>query len=275
MTDRPRQSAGAAPLAGLNVVVTRPTHQAGPLAEMIREQGGRPILFPVLEIVDTEHPEPLYRIIDRLAEFDLAIFISPNAVDKAMNLIGARRPGAAGLPAGMMVAAVGKGSLKELRRFGIARVLTPTGHFDSEGLLALPELQDLAGRNVVIFRGEGGRELLGDELVRRGARVEYAECYRRGRPGADAAPLLYLWARDELAAITVTSGEGLHNLFDLVGKLGQKWLQKTPVFVPHERIAGIARELGLECVHVTAQGDAGLLEGLIAWRTTTRNGHEH
>jgi uroporphyrinogen-III synthase len=274
MTGRARRSAGDGPLAGLNIVVTRPVHQAGPLAEMIREVGGRPILFPVLEIGDTEHPEPLYGIIDRLEAFDLAIFISPNAVDKAMNLIGARR-GASGLPAGMKVAAVGKGSVKELRRFGVDEVLAPASRFDSEGLLALPELQEMCGRNVVIFRGEGGRELLGDELVRRGGRVEYAECYRRGKPSADIAPLLHLWARDELAAITVTSGEGLRNLFDLAGKLGQQWLKKTPVFVPHERIAEVARQLGLQCVHVTAQGDAGLLEGLVAWRTTTRDGHEH
>lgn len=262
-------------LAGLTILVTRPAHQAGPLAEMIRGLGGKPLLFPVLEIFDTEHPEPLRRIIERLEEFDLAIFISPNAVDKAMNLIGAWRKEGIKLPAGLKVASVGKGGLTELRRFGVTEVLVPQQHFDSEGLLALAELQDMGGKRVVIFRGEGGRELLGDELVRRGAQVEFAECYRRGKPEADAAPLLYHWARNELDAITVTSGDGLRNLFDLVGKLGQQWLKKTPVFVPHERIAGIGRELGLEQVFVTPQGDAGLVEGLVAWAKKTGNGYEH
>jgi uroporphyrinogen-III synthase len=274
MTRPPRGAAGAAPLAGLNILVTRPAHQAGSLAELIREAGGSPVLFPVLEIVDTEHLEPLYGIIERLEAFDLAIFISPNAVDKAMNLIGARR-GTTRLPAGLAVAAVGKGSRKALERFGIEDVLAPESRFDSEGLLDLPQLRDMGGKQVVIFRGEGGRELLGDELTRRGAVVEYAECYRRGKPNVDAAPLLHLWARDELAAITVTSGEGLRNLYDLVGKLGRQWLKRTPLFVPHERIASVARELGLEEVWVTGPGDAGMLDGLLAWRTTMKDGHEH
>jgi uroporphyrinogen-III synthase len=96
--------------------------------------------------------------------------------------------------------------------------------------------------------------------------VEYAECYRRGKPALDAAPLLHRWARGEVQVVTVTSGESLHNLFELLGKLGQQWLKKTPLFVPHARIAETARSLGLEQVVVTAAGDEGLLTDLIAWQ---------
>ncbi len=252
----------AGPLAGLGVLVTRPAHQAQHLGELIAAAGGRPIFFPVLEIVDLPDLGPLDALIDRLDTFDLAIFISPNAVAKAMNRIRARRT----LPPGLAIAAIGKGSARALREVGVSQVIAPEGRFDSEALLALPALADMAGRRVVIFRGEGGRELLAEELRRRGAQVEYAECYRRARPTADAGPLLHLWARDELDAITVTSAESLHNLFDLVGKLGQQWMRKTPLFVPHERIADAARGLGLAQVIVTPPGDEGLVAGLIAWR---------
>ena len=102
-------------------------------------------------------------------------------------------------------------------------------------------------------------------LAARGAAVEYAECYRRVRPEADVAPLLKLWARGELDAITVTSSEGLHNLYDMVGKLGQQWLRRTPIFAPHARIVASARALGLERVVETAGGDDGLAEGLRAF----------
>jgi len=248
----------AAPLAGKGILVTRPAHQAQELARLIREAGGRPIMFPVIEILDVEDLQPLLAIIGRLAEFDLAVFISPNAVDKAMNLIAAR----GGLPAGLKLAAVGKGSARELKRYGIAGVLVPEGRFDSEGLLALPDLQGVSGRRVVIFRGDGGRELLGDTLAARGASVTYAECYRRSRPGADAAALLRSWARGEVQAVTVTSGEGLRNLFDMVGKLGQQWLKKTPLFAVHPRIAQAARELGVTQVVITGPGDDGLATGL-------------
>jgi uroporphyrinogen-III synthase len=257
-------SAGARdgkPLAGLGILVTRPAQQAEHLAALIRDAGGQPIVFPALEIVDMPDVQPINRLIDRIQEFDLAIFISPNAVTKAMNLIRARRS----LPGSLLIAAIGKGSRRALAEFGVTDVIAPDQRFDSEALLALPALRQVAGKNIVIFRGDGGRELLGDELVRRGATIEYAECYRRQKPRADSAQLLHLWARNELNAITITSAETLHNLFDLMGKLGQQWLKKTPVFVPHERIAETARAMGLGAVFVTPPGDEGLVAGLVQW----------
>lgn len=255
------------PLAGVGVVITRPAHQAGSLAQRVEQEGGRAILFPALEIFDAEDMTRLSDIADRLEQFDLAVFISPNAVDKAMNLVRSRRE----WPQTLRCAAVGKGSSKALARFGIDRVLVPPGRFDSEALLALPELNQVKGKKVVIFRGEGGRELLGEELVRRGADLTMVECYRRGKPvAADVDALLRLWARGEVDAVTATSGESVRNLFDLVGKLGQQWLRKTPLFAFHENIAAVARELGVEQVYVTAAGDEGLLGGLIEWRQKTR-----
>ncbi len=248
----------AGPLAGRGIVVTRPASQAAPLAAMIRAAGGRPILFPVLEILDTADIAPLIVAADGLDRFDLAIFISPNAVLRAMNQIVARRS----WPRGLRAAAVGKGSARELKRFGITDVIAPARAFDSEGLLALPELQQVSGRRVVIFRGDGGRELLGDTLAARGADVEYVECYRRARPRADAAPLLRAWARNEVDAVTVTSSEGLRNLFEMVGRLGQSWLRRTPLLAPHPRIAAAARELGCGNVMETAPGDEGLMNAL-------------
>lgn len=251
------------PLAGLGVLVTRPAHQAGHLAGLIEQAGGKAIRFPTLEIFDAKDMSALSAAIDRLEQFDLAIFISPNAVNKAIGLIRARRD----WPQGLRCAAVGKGSGKALALLGIDDVLVPQGRFDSEALLALPELQDVGGKQVVIFRGDGGRELLGEELTRRGAGVTFAECYRRGKPvGADVEPLLQQWAHGEVGAVTVTSGESMRNLFDLVGATGQQFLKKTPVFAFHEEIAEVARKLGIEQVYTTPSGDDGLLSGLIAWR---------
>ncbi len=249
------------PLSGKGIVVTRPAQQAAHLAELIGAAGGRAILFPVIEIVAVGDLQPLLALIDRLHEFELAIFISPNAVNRAMNLIKARRA----LPPQLKFAAIGVGGVRELERFGISAVIAPAARFDSEALLDLPALQNVAGRRIVIFRGDGGRELLGDTLTARGAAVEYAECYRRGPPPLDAAPLLRAWTRNELHAITATSSEGLHNLFDLVGTPGQSWLRKTPLFVPHPRIGQTARALGVATVVLTAQGDEGLVQGLAHW----------
>ncbi len=108
---------------------------------------------------------------------DLYVFISPNAVTFAGRLLEGHS-----LPDGARLAAVGSGTAQALQQAGFKVDLLPDARFDSEGLLALPELSRLAGRRVVIVRGEGGRPLLGDELRARGADVVYAEVYRRSRP---------------------------------------------------------------------------------------------
>lgn len=247
-------------LAGTHILVTRPPHQAGELAEKIRAAGGEPYLFPVLEIQDISDPRPLLELIERLEEFYLAIFVSPNAVNKAMSVICAKRV----LPPDLKIATVGQGTARTLQRFGVSGVIVPAARFDSEALLDMAELNPIkvAGKRVIIFRGDSGRELLGDTLTKRGAFVEYAECYRRIRPKAEIAPLLAAWVRGEMNAVTVTSSEGLRNLWEMVGDAGRTWLENTPLFVSHERIAGVAQELGFNRVIVTAAGDDGLVAGL-------------
>jgi len=252
------------PLAGRGIVVTRPQEQAQTLASLIEAAGGTALIFPAIEIHDLPDSRALLAVIGRLEQFDLAVFISPSAVTKAMNLIRSRG-GAAAWPPRLRLAAIGRGSRRELERQGFAGVIAPAAHADTEALLALPELNDVAGRNVIIFRGNGGRELLGDTLTARGAQVEYAECYRRARPRADSAPLLAAWARGAVQAVTVSSAEGLSNLYDMVGKLGQQWLRTTPVFVPHFRVAEEAARLGIRNAPLGGPGDPEMLESLVAY----------
>jgi len=250
----------ARPLSGRGIVVTRPAHQAADLVELIAAAGGYAILFPTIEIVAVSESQALTELIDRLDTFDIAIFVSPNAVSQAMRLIRARRE----LPPRLALATIGRGGVRELERYGATRVAAPA-RFDSEALLDLPEMREVAGKRIVIFRGEGGRELLGDTLTARGAAIEYAQCYRRTRPHVDATPLLKAWERNHLHAITATSSDGLRNLVELVGKSASPWLRQTPLFVPHPRIEHAARELGFATVVLTAQGDAGLVRGLTQW----------
>lgn len=247
------------PLEGRHIVITRPAGQAAHLAEALADLGAKPVLFPVLAIFDVEDLRPLQEAAIRLDGFDWACFVSPNAVEKSLSVVLSKRT----WPKHLRAATVGKSSEQALARFGIADVVAPQDRFDSEALLDLPDLQDVAGKRVVIFRGDGGRELLGDTLRQRGAEVEYVACYRRAKPDLDPAPLLKLWSEGHLDAVTVTSSEGLRNLVEMVGKLGQTWLKKTPLFVPHQRIAGVARALGCHDVILTGPGDDGLLAGLV------------
>jgi uroporphyrinogen-III synthase len=166
-------------------------------------------------------------------------------------------------PSHLRVAAIGGGSARELERQGFTEVIVAPGEADSEALLKASQLRDVQAKNIVVFRGEGGRELLGDTLAARGARVEYAECYRRARPAISATEPK--WAREALDAVTVSSSEGLANLDELLRAWRRDWLQESPLFVPHARVAQEAARLGASETIVAGPGDRETARALIAY----------
>jgi len=249
-------------LHGRRIVVTRPQAQADKLCEAIMVRGGEPVRFPVLAISPAVDDSDLLDAVARLDAFDVAFFVSPNAVQYALDFIMTRRS----WPPHVAVATVGKGSERVLAKFGFERVIAPQSGFDSESVLALPEFgaDVIAGRHVAIFRGDGGRNLLGETLLARGAYVHYVTSYRRHCPELDPLPLLERAQHGEIDAITLTSSEGVHNLVGMVGRRGLETLRDIPVFAPHPRIAAFAREAGFTDVIETAPGDTGLMEGIEA-----------
>lgn len=248
----------AQPLAGRGIVVTRPARQAASLAALITARGGCAIVFPTIEIRDVEDRAALASVIDRLESFDIAIFVSPNAVDKGLAAVRERRT----LPSELRIAAVGRGSARELARHGVESVIVPGAGDDSESLLDVRELREVVGRRIVVFRGVGGRELIRDTLQARGALVEYAECYRRALPQSDAAELIARWATGDVAAFVATSGEGLRNLYTMLGTRGRERLDQTPVFVTHARIEQAGRALGLQKLVMTGASDEEIAAAL-------------
>lgn len=237
--------------------MTRPRELAGNLADLIEQAGGRAWRFPAIEIAPPSDPAGAARALARVSEADFAFFVSPTAVRKALEAIVA-------WPPGVQAYAVGEGTRAELERRGIP-ARAPSGAADSEALLALPELQRIAGKRAAILGGEGGRELLGETLRARGASVERAELYRRELPQADPAPLLAAWERGAVHAVTVSSSEGLANLARLLGDAGVARLRATPLFVPHPRVAEAARRAALGEVLVAGPSDGEMLARLVAY----------
>ena len=241
-------------------MVTRPREQASGLATRIEAAGGRALIYPALEIREVEDPRAALDAIARLEGFDFAVFVSPTAVRKAFELMRGRT-----WPRGVRAAAVGGATRAELEAAGVATVIAPRERADSEALLALPELAEVAGKRVVIFRGEGGREALAEGLTARGARVEYAECYRRARPDTDLRPLVEAWWRGEVHAVTLSSSRGLRNFVDLLGEPGRRLVGALPLFVPHERVAEEARRLGAASAISAGPTNEEMLDALVAY----------
>ncbi len=245
------------PLAGIGVLVTRPVEQAARMMAQLQALGAQPFLFPALAILPTVQREALDAVLRQVERYDLHLFVSPTAVQF----------GLAALPydavTHLRAAAIGKGTAAALRAAGCTHVLAPESGADSEHLLALPAFAALTGRRVLIFRGEGGRELIADTLRARGAEVDYAECYRRACPQADPAPLLQALAQQRIQAITAFSSETLDNLLALAEASGSA--RALPLFVPHARIAQHARALNFTQAIVTAPGEDGVLAGLVEY----------
>lgn len=254
------------PLEGIGVLVTRPADQAEGLCALLEAQGAKAVRFPVIEIRAPRDTAALQGLLAQLDEFDMAVFISANAVNRGLPPVLAQGR----FPPRLKVAAVGRRTAEELEKFGRPADILPERQFNSEALLALPEMQDVAGRRVIIFRGEGGRELLGETLTGRGARVRYAQVYRRAKPGLDPRALLGRWERGEIDIIIATSNEGLENLVAMAGDVWRRWLFDTPLLVMSERAAQLARHLGFTRPAVVAAeaSDAGLVAALKAWRAS-------
>lgn len=252
-----------AALADMQVLVTRPQHQADALIDRIEAQGGTAIRFPVIEILPPRDTRSARAALAHPDDYSLIIFVSQNAVRHGLALMDSA-PGRA------RIAVLGEASAAALEEFGIQQVLRPCGGGTSEDLLALPELsaKALAGSRVLIVRGEGGRPLLGRALSKRGARVTYAEVYRRARPEVDAAPIAELGRTKSIDVIVVTSVEGLENLFDMLGESESAWLFEAGYVVLSERIAARAQDLGIRQTPVVADraDDEGIVDALIRWR---------
>ena len=246
------------PLHGARIVITRPARQAAGLAQQIAVLGGKSVTFLAIVVLPPADRSALERAQSDLAQYDYAIFVSANAVE-----YGVGDP--ALWPAHLVALAPGPGTAAALAAVGILEVRIPATTFDSEGLLALPELADVKAKRILIYRGSGGRELLGETLAARGAHVDYVECYQRARPQSDVKTLAAAWRAGEIDALTLTSSEGLDNLWALFDDASRERIAATPTFVPHARIAERARTLGFGHVTVTAPTDAGLLASLLEY----------
>ena len=251
-------------LTNTGVLVTRPAHQADRLMSLIEAAGGHSFLFPSVEIQPVVS-DALHQIVSNLEQFDLAIFISANAVTFGFEAIAAQH---AELPVGVKLAAVGRATADALAAHGRPADIVPAEDFRSESLLAHPALHTIPDQRIVIFRGEGGRELLGDSLTARGASVSYADCYRRARPKADPTAIEQRWAAGEIDVVTATSAEGIQNLNQMLSADGKALLRAATIVVISRRIAQACQQLGLGGEIVIAQeaSDGAIVAAIETWR---------
>jgi len=222
------------------ILVTRPAGQAIHLGGLLEAAGHEAISLPSIEILEPADNYRLEALADTLEEYDLAVFVSVNAVRMGVEFILNQRD----WPESTRIATVGASSAEALLPYGLSVDLMPEHQYNSEALLALDELQDMSGQCVVIFRGNGGREVLRDTLLARGADVDYVEVYQRACPVVNVQRMQTLLQPDFLDCITITSNEALQNLYAMAGPEGQPLLVRIPLVVIGPRQAMLAQQLG-------------------------------
>jgi uroporphyrinogen-III synthase len=253
------------PLHGLGVLVTRPELQAMPLCRLLESYGATALRLAVVDIKPLKDRRLLAEQLGTLENFDVILFTSANAVRFGVSLLDQKRD--------LMLAALGPATSRALNQAGYRVAIQPGESFDSEGLLSHPRLERVAGHRILIIKGTHGRDLLQQELTRRGATVICAEVYERVPAILSAAALKTVqerFAAGELQVITATSLEIGAALLNVAPPELREEFERAHWLVPGERVASGLRELGLKAPLLQADSaeDQDLAAALIRWRSS-------
>jgi uroporphyrinogen-III synthase len=233
----------------LRIMLTRPRGQSDFLAAKLRESGCFPVIFPTIEIIDSPDKKKLQQVTHNLAGYDIIIFISPAAFEHMLPWLQA-------LPTKTQLMTIGKDTATLIQRSGFAQALYPKDNFNRDALLALPELQNVKNKTILLCQGDGGNPLIAETLRKRGATVYVAIAYQRRLPSPDQLPRL-----DAIDIIQVSSEESLRNLLQI---LGPEVLAKK-LLLSSGKLCELAKSLGFTMQPLLAKnaGDEAILHTLV------------
>ncbi|MCL7462729.1 uroporphyrinogen-III synthase [Pseudomonas sp. NW5] len=250
------------------LLLTRPAEDCAALAQTLAAQGIFGHCLPLLAIEPlAETPEQRSLLLD-LDRYDAVIAVSKPAARLGLELLDRYWPQP---PARQRWFAVGPATGALLEAYGLDAHWPEHGD-NSEALLALPAVQALLNMpdaQVLILRGDSGRDWLAAQLRARGVRVDFLPLYRRVLPDYPAGTLLATLREQALNGLVVSSGEGLSNLQQLAGAHWPE-VARLPLFVPSERVAELARAAGALDVRNCHGASAAALLAALADQSESR-----
>jgi uroporphyrinogen III methyltransferase/synthase len=213
------------PLFGQSIVVTRTRGQAGALSSQLRQLGAEVIELPTIEIQPASDYAPLDRAIATLEIYDWLIFTSANGVRCFLERLDASPFDWRAIRG--RICAIGPATRDALRSFHI-KVDLMAEQYVAEGLLQSLAAWDLGGSRVLIARAAVARDVLPDELRRRGAHVDVVEAYRTVTPaGLPERAARILQRKPDW--ITFTSSSTVDNLVAAVSPLALKGVRTASI----------------------------------------------
>jgi uroporphyrinogen-III synthase len=266
------KSPNATDLHGLRVMITRPQAQVPAWRACLTSAGADTVVASLMAIVpisDKADSQAVRQRVMALDTYQHVIFVSQNAAHYGLQWIDDCW---SKLPSEINVYAVGSATAQQLHNHDVHVI--EAGHtMNTEALLALPQLQNVGGDKVLIFRGQGGRPVLAEQLQERGAEVDYGELYQRQFPPQASQQVAKLHWGQPGDVVALHSGEALDNWCQIMTSLASTsaW-QAMPTLVPGKRVADKARNLGFECViEASNASDQQMLAALQAWHTSSKN----
>ena len=226
-------------------LITRPAGKADNLLAALDEIGAGYLYQP---LITTAQVNVTPYDIQQLQQADAVVFVSVSAVISLQNQLDA-----ALLQAPLF--AVGQTTATALQRW-LGREVSVPDDQRSEGLLQLPQLQQVTSKQIVVVRGNAGRELIKQSLVARGASVRYVQSYKRLPLPLDGTLLCQQWQLAGIRCIVATSNEILQLLFSLVPKVHHHWLAQRDFILVSPRMQDSALALGIAEQHITLADNA-------------------
>ncbi|MDR9825284.1 uroporphyrinogen-III synthase [Vibrio sp. FNV 38] len=223
------------------VLITRPDEPGRILTEQLNLMGIPAHHFPLISITA---PPTNSGLESALLAANIIIAVSQYAVSFTQQIVKS-------WPNTCQYFAIGSKTAQTLKQVTQNKVYTPRIH-DSEHLLQLEQLNESQIKNlkIVILRGNGGRDLIYEQLTRRGAHVEYREVYQRKNIQFDSKSTITKWQDKLIQHIVITSSEQLNHLLSMCEE-HKSWLLKCCLYVPSQRIASQAQAFGFNQIVCT------------------------
>lgn len=209
------------------ILLMRPANRIAADLEVCRQCGWQGVAFSSLKIIPLiEKKVGLYH---QFTSANVLFWVSPTAVEIALQLLE-------DFPKNKNIIhiAVGEATAKALKYAGVEHVHYSQQGNDSEAAANLPIWKQLPiGAQVLIVRGEGGRDTLAQILCKRGLLVTFAEIYRREM----CMPDWSLLNNEQVQYAWLTSTQAMQSLFKQVSKENREKLLNLRYFTHHTRIA--------------------------------------
>ncbi|MEH6455389.1 MAG: uroporphyrinogen-III synthase [Cocleimonas sp.] len=216
------------PLKGKWIAITRPEHQAEPFSENIQKVGGCLLHFPLIAITPFSDDKTRKKL-NELIDYDMVIFVSSNAVEQCVKLIGTE------ILKHKTLVTTGKKTAQTLINHDLSVDFCPEKHFNSESLLGIKAFKEQSkGKKVAIIRGSSGRDYLKNNLIDLGASVDYIDVYSRHCPQKNLDQLKTACLQNELDVILLTSASSTASFFELAKD--EDWINGVTLLIGSSRM---------------------------------------